>query len=506
VFGLAGRDTLPGTLRVMLSTQDDLVARAGARLGTVLKGKYRLDSVLGVGGMAAVFVAVHLRNANRVAVKILHRELAFEPSVRARFLREGYAANSVGHPGTVRILDDDIAADGSVFLVMDLLDGETLDARWERNGRRLPVAEVVTFMVEVLDVLAAAHDKGVVHRDLKPENLFVTLDGRVRVLDFGVARLREASPTRTSSGAVLGTPAYMPPEQALGHASDVDALSDVWAVGATAFSLLSGRLVHEGETAEEVRVQAATNPAPSMASVAPDVPEPIAKVIDRALAFEKRDRWASARAMQEELTRARDMSHHAMCDDDGDPDGKTEIAPPPQMTLRGSGIRGEKSSSEVPTLALPLQARSTVAGVVSNSEARRLRSRQKHVLIGAGGGALLALVPIIGVVRAVMVGPRGPRPALSASASASVPHAAAPAAPIPASATTVPNASMIASGEVSVISVEALPKAVTPLPPIATPIAASVPPVRAATPPPPASAAPHPSASVRRDPLAPDGF
>ena len=150
--------------------ENELVVRARQRIGTVLRGKYRLDGVLGIGGMAAVFSATHLRNANRVAVKILHHELAIEPNVRARFLREGYAANSVGHPAPLRILDDDRAEDGSIFLVMNIIDGETLDTRWERNRRRLPVAEVVAFMQELLDVLSAAHEKGIVHRDLKPES------------------------------------------------------------------------------------------------------------------------------------------------------------------------------------------------------------------------------------------------------------------------------------------------------------------------------------------------
>ena len=199
--------------------------RARARLGSVLRGKYRLDRVLGVGGMASVYEATHLRNANRVAVKVLHRELALDPGLRARFLREGYAANSVEHQGTVRILDDDISEDGAIFLVMELLDGETLEARWERTGRKLGVAEVLDLGCQLLDVLAAAHARGIVHRDLKPENLFLTREGRLKVLDFGVARLREGSPTRTRTGAVFGTPAFMPPEQALGRANEVDALS-----------------------------------------------------------------------------------------------------------------------------------------------------------------------------------------------------------------------------------------------------------------------------------------
>src|SRR5580658_2980745 len=115
---------------VIRSEENDLLARARACVGMVLRGKYRLDRVLGVGGMACVYAATHLRNGDRVAVKILHRELSIDSGLRARFLREGSAANSVEHPGTVRVLDDDIAEDGSLFMVMDLLDGETVHSRW----------------------------------------------------------------------------------------------------------------------------------------------------------------------------------------------------------------------------------------------------------------------------------------------------------------------------------------------------------------------------------------
>ncbi len=280
---------------------EDLVSRAQARLGAILSRKYRLDALLGIGGMATVYAAVHLRNGNRVAVKVLHRELSVEAFIRDRFLREGYASNAVEHPGTVRVLDDDVSEDGTVFLVMELLDGETLEQRWERAGRKLPLAEVVRWTWQLLDVLAAAHARGIVHRDLKPQNLFLTRDGQLKVLDFGMARVGEQAITVTRSGAVIGTPPFMPPEQALGRQREIDARSDVWSVGATVFTLLSGRLVHGGETPEEALVHAATCAAPPLLSAAPDVPPAFAQVIDRALAFGRADRWANAGAMQEAI-------------------------------------------------------------------------------------------------------------------------------------------------------------------------------------------------------------
>src|SRR5262249_28072444 len=176
--------------------------------------------------------------------------------------------NAVGHPGAVRVLDDDVAEDGAAFLVMELLEGETLYARAKRSGGRLPLREVLALARELCDVLAAAHDKGVVHRDIKPENLFLTTDRVLKVLDFGIARGGAARqggastgdggaqgapvPGATRAGAALGTPAFMPPEQAVGQSREVDARTDLWSAGATIFSLLSGQLVHDAPTEELV--------------------------------------------------------------------------------------------------------------------------------------------------------------------------------------------------------------------------------------------------------------
>lgn len=156
----------------------------------MLCGKWTLRRLVGVGGMAAVYEAEH-RNGKRVAVKVLHAELSIAGEVLSRFLREGYAANRVGHPGAVSVLDDGVAEDGAAFLVMDLLEGETLEVRRTRSRGGLPVAEVLRIADAVLDILAAAHTRGIVHRDVKPENIFVTSAGEVRLLDFGIARVHD---------------------------------------------------------------------------------------------------------------------------------------------------------------------------------------------------------------------------------------------------------------------------------------------------------------------------
>ena len=231
---------------------------------------------------------------------MLHPHLTRETDLRERFLREGYAANAVGHPGAVSVLDDDADDDGTVYLVMELLEGESLDQRWQRMNKKLSVDDVLMTADAVLDTLAAAHENGIVHRDLKPDNVFRMTTGEIKILDFGIARLRDlpGGASATRMGSLLGTPGFMAPEQARGRNDEVDARSDLWAVGATMFTLLAGRAVHEAATMNELLLAAMTAKAPPLASLAPDVPEAVAALIDRALSFEREDRFQDARSMQ----------------------------------------------------------------------------------------------------------------------------------------------------------------------------------------------------------------
>ena len=286
---------------------EELAQRAAARVGTLLKEKWTIDKVLGIGGMATVYAGTH-RNKKRVAIKMLHAELSFDPRVRERFLREGIAANTVGHRGAVEVFDEDVADDGIAFLVMELLDGETLESRRVRKGGTLPAAEVLSLVDQLLDVLAAAHHAGIVHRDLKPENLFYTSDKMLKVLDFGIASVREGAMQSggggTRVGSVMGTPAFMAPEQARARWDLVDKQTDLWAVGATMFTLLTGRLVREADTANEELALAITAPVPLLATVLDGVPPEVAALVDRALAYDKAQRWPDARGMQAALREA----------------------------------------------------------------------------------------------------------------------------------------------------------------------------------------------------------
>jgi len=282
---------------------------ARSRVGTTLNDKWTLESLLGLGGMGAVYAGLH-RNGARAAVKVLHHSLAKHTGVRARFLREGYAANRVDHPGVVKVLDDDVVAGGpdagTAYLVMELLDGESLETRRHR-GLALSERDFLLAADAVLDVLEVAHRSGVVHRDIKPDNLFITGAGdgqaRVRVLDFGLARMLEGRPM-TVFGVAIGTPPFMSPEQAAGRNDEVDGRTDLFALAASGFRLLTGRRIHEGSTPIELVQKMAGLPAPRVQTVAPGMSDVVARVLDRALEFRRDDRYESAAAMRADVRRA----------------------------------------------------------------------------------------------------------------------------------------------------------------------------------------------------------
>lgn len=275
-------------------------------IGKILAGKWRVEALLGAGGMAKVYAAEH-RNGHRVAIKVLNPELSAVAEARERFLREGYAANHIEHPGVVLILDDDVTQSGTVFLVMERLLGRTLDARIPIEPK-LAAREALFVVERVLDVLARAHDRGIVHRDIKPENIFLTLDGQVKLLDFGIARVRSAAQPNntgaqngTMAGGIMGTPAYMAPEQARGRFDEVDGRSDVFSVGMVLWSVLAGRQARQATTVNEVLFQAMSHAVPSIRTVVQGASPALVELVDRATAQERDQRWASAEAMRTEL-------------------------------------------------------------------------------------------------------------------------------------------------------------------------------------------------------------
>jgi len=335
--------------------------------------------------MAVVYGATH-RNGAEFAIKMLHPELSMRESFRARFLREGYAANAVKHPGVVAVVDDDVAEDGAAFIVMELLKGSSVQALAKANNKKLPVQQACVILDQLLDVLAAAHAKGIVHRDIKPANLFVTNEGMLKVLDFGIARFRDAmsqDASMTGTGVLLGTPGFMAPEQARGQQDEIDARTDLWAAGATFFKLVSGKLVHSGENSTQLMLAAATTAARAVGTVT-DVPPAIAAVVDRALDFDRTLRWPDATAMRSAL-------HAAMMESFG--------ALPSRSALEPAAL--ETRSVVVPMA--PDTKPSSQLTYVDTGQGVSAASRVVHSQETKRGGLAIAIAIVVAVAGAFVV-------------------------------------------------------------------------------------------------------
>ena len=263
-----------------------------------LLGNYRILAKLGSGSMGVVFLAEHQRLARRVAIKLLSAELVRDQQVLQRFFNEALATSLIRHPGIVDIADCDVDASGRAYMVMELLEGETLGARLERAGR-LDWSDACLIGRQVAEALGAVHDKGIVHRDLKPENLFLVSDARnpaavaVKVLDFGVAKLlaHDRAIHLTMRGMIVGTPEYMSPEQCMG--SELDHQTDIYALGCILFEMLAGLPPFIGDTVQELLSAHRFFPAPPLTSSGVAVPAWLAELLARMLAKEPGQRPSS---------------------------------------------------------------------------------------------------------------------------------------------------------------------------------------------------------------------
>ncbi len=269
-----------------------------ARIGTTLAGKYKLTRLLGVGGMGAVFEGTNTWTDRRVAIKLmLTGNGAIDPELAQRFMREAKAATKIAHENIVDILDMGQDSDGSLFIVQELLSGFELRRMLDERGALSP-REAVEILAPVMSALIAAHKHGIVHRDIKPENLFLAKSSSgalvPKLIDFGIAKIDSgAERGLTRTGAAMGTPHYMSPEQARGD--KVDAQTDVWAIGVVLYEMLSGTCPYDGDNYNQLLVRIATEAPRPIEEVAPKIPTRLAAVVKRAL---ERDRAARFRSMQ----------------------------------------------------------------------------------------------------------------------------------------------------------------------------------------------------------------
>jgi eukaryotic-like serine/threonine-protein kinase len=268
-------------------------------------GNYRVLSLLGQGGMGAVYLAEHPSIGRRVAVKVLHREFVTDEQLLGRLLNEARAANAIRHPNIIEILDSGMRPDGTPYLVMELLEGESLGTRLRRVGA-LPLRDAVDFAYETASALGAAHKKGIVHRDLKPDNLFVSADEhdasreRIKVLDFGIAKLQQKLPgdsVKTRTGTLMGTPIYMSPEQCRGT-STIDHRSDVYSLGVILFEMLVGHPPFMSEGFGDLINMHLNVPPPSARAERHQVPDALDAVVIKMLAKNPEDRYPDMTALQ----------------------------------------------------------------------------------------------------------------------------------------------------------------------------------------------------------------
>ena len=276
-------------------------------VGVELGGKYRIKALLGQGGMGAVYEAEHVAIGRVVAVKVLHPKHAQQAEAVARLRHEARVAGSIGHPNICETYDLGRLEDGSPYLVMERLVGETLDQRIKRDGA-LPERDIVDVMLQVLSALGAAHDKGIIHRDLKPENVFLMRrpgsPAVAKLLDFGISKAmhdnRDAD--LTMPGIVMGTPYYMAPEQARGDRG-LDHRVDIWAAGVILYEALSGRRPFVARNYNALLVQILTSKHRPLSEVRPAINTSLERVVDKALAKMREDRFQTALEFREVLRR-----------------------------------------------------------------------------------------------------------------------------------------------------------------------------------------------------------
>jgi serine/threonine protein kinase len=276
--------------------------------GDLVAGKYRLQRLLGAGSMGSVWAARNELTNRDFAIKFLRTELTKNEEALQRFFHEARACGQIRHPAIVDVFDVGHAEDGSPFLVMELLEGEGLDHRITRQGRLRPV-EVCRWIAIVSQGLDEAHVRGLVHRDLKPGNIFFAIDKRgevfPKVLDFGISketRSEDFELIQTNQGTVLGSPAYMSPEQARGDLV-IDARSDVWSLGVILYETLTGQLPFHANNYNALMMTIITERHPPVQQIAPEVPAALAMLVDDALAKDRDKRVKSAAHLTDRLQR-----------------------------------------------------------------------------------------------------------------------------------------------------------------------------------------------------------
>jgi len=444
-------------------------------------GQYRVTGLIGQGGMGAVYAGEHALLGRPAAIKILLPDLSRKQDIVMRFFNEARAATAIRHPGIIEIYDFGWTPDGAAFIVMEHLQGETLGRRLSRARFRWHAALAVAR--QIAGALGAAHVKGIVHRDLKPDNIFMVPDPevpggeRIKLLDFGIAKLAgdsSAGVNVTKTGAVMGTPTYMSPEQCRGVS--VDHRADLYALGCIVFELCSGRPPFQGEGTGDVLAAHIHVPVPTLASLGVEVPYAVETLLQHLLAKSPSQRVPNAEAVIRTIDAITAERFHS-----------TEVS--------SSGAPLMMVSAPVTTLS---GAASTSPRIPKQAVSRRGR----WIAIGAAGAVTLAAVIVIVATR----GPGAAAPKVVSYASVSQPAGATALGPASTQPATVP-APAPARVEPDTpkprVEPEALQPHVEPAPAHVEPATPPSPPVAAAPPQPPATPPAAPPATPQRLPAEP---
>jgi len=415
-------------------------------VGALLQDRYRVIRKLGAGGMGVVYEGEHVRIRKRVAIKCLHAQFAKNRDVLARFHREALAATAIGNEHIVEVTDLDQLANGTVFLVLEYLDGRDLGHDFDERGR-LPVARAVHIVSQMCEALAIAHDKGIIHRDIKPDNVFLVTRGGdpdfVKILDFGISKFRdieeEGAHGVTDTGSMLGTPLYMAPEQ-FSDTKTVDRRADIYAIGGILFHALTGRTAYRGKTLSALIGEVMHGAPPDLRAHRPDLPEELARVVHRMLARKLEERFDDCDAVRIALRPFAGFSERpALLHDSAVAPRETSVTPdvtPPSAVFADVADGSTAADPPLPSPALQGSTASPSTSLFLQS----VEGRRRWLLPAAGGLALAAVLGVALGLRARRPHPASPAPAAPvtplATATATA-TATAIADPAPA-ATTAP--------------------------------------------------------------------
>jgi serine/threonine-protein kinase len=387
--------------------------------------------------MGAVYQGIQLRLNKRVAIKVLARELSANEEALARFRREAEVTSQLGHPHIVQVNDFGTTPSGEPYLVMEFLEGEDLDQRI-RKARRLSLPTTANVVKQIASALSSTHARGIVHRDLKPANVFLMeVEGEaefVKIVDFGISKVRAASLRLTSAYAVMGTPNYMSPEQASGQVEDVDHRTDQWSLACIAYEMLAGRGPFLGDTIHSLLYQVVNQQPPQLTSLVPGLPPEVEKVVARGMAKAKADRFPTINAFSRAFAAAATTS----------PGSLAVGTSPTEATVSTARVRQEVPAPRPPE-PQPTTLSRTASELVTTPISRLRAGLKSKWTAVAGGAVAIAVVALVVYPKSprpnqvdVEVRPASPGSATSSSAARAPVIAPLPAAPVPPVPAVVP--------------------------------------------------------------------